>query len=197
MYRSRWILPAAAAGILAGCSSPSRGAAPAAAEQTASPQITQFYTTTPRPAPGEKALVCYGVENAKTAWLSPPRHEVSPALSRCVELEPSGDTTYTLTVEGADGRTISKDLTLSRGAPKVHIVVVDISAADVHPGELVNLCYTIDNAQSVVVEPIHFRAGSNRRGCLTDQPRATTTYVITATGADGDADSERVTVKVH
>ena len=53
------------------------------ARKTESPvRITQFYTTTPQLPRGEKGLVCYGVENAKSVWLSPPRRELSAALSR-------------------------------------------------------------------------------------------------------------------
>jgi hypothetical protein len=194
------MLAAAAAWILTGCSGPEKpttSAAAAVAAPAPSVHITQFYTTTPRPAPGEQALICYGVENAKSAWLSPPRRELSPALARCIEVDPAGAaTTYTLTAEGADGKTVSHDLTLGRGAPRVHIKVVDISAAEIHPGDLVNICYTIDNARTVTVDPIHFRAGRLRTGCFHDQPRATITYVVTATGEDGDTDQERVTIKV-
>ena len=48
--------------------------------------------------------MCYGVENASTVWLEPPRQELSAALSRCVEVFPEADTTYKLTAQGADGK---------------------------------------------------------------------------------------------
>jgi hypothetical protein len=145
---------------------------------------------------GEKGLVCYGVENAKTVWLAPPKREVSAALARCVDVEPSGQTTYTLTAEGADGKTVTQDVALGSGPARVHIVNVDISAAEVKPGDTVSICYKVDNAQSVTVDPVHFRAGSLRNGCLTDRPTKTTTYVVRATGGSGDTDEERVTIKV-
>jgi hypothetical protein len=62
---------------------------------------------------------------------------------------------------------------------------------------MVSICYKVENAQSVTVSPVHFRAGSLRNGCLTDQPRKTTTYVVTATGGGGDTDEEKVTIKVR
>ena len=52
-------------------------------------------------------------------------------------------------------------------------------------------------AQSVTIDPIGFKAGSGAYACTTHQPKETTTYVVTAHGADGDQDSEKVTVKVH
>jgi len=186
-----------AAGLLAGCSRTPVAEQKKPAETAVAPvRITQFYSTTPQVPRGEKANVCYGVENAKTVWLAPPKQELSPALARCVEVEPAGKTTYVLTAEGADGKTETKELELGSGPARVHIVNVDISAAEVKPGDMVSVCYKVDNAQSVTITPVKFRAGSQRNGCVTDQPRRTTTYVIQATGAAGDTDEERVTIKV-
>src|SRR5450631_3661305 len=108
----RWIALAASA-VLAACSSPEqRAVAPAVvpAATPASPpdsaRITQLYTTTPQVGRGETALVCYGVENAKAVWLEPPRRELSAALARCVDVSPKADTTYKLTAQGADGKSV-------------------------------------------------------------------------------------------
>src|SRR5512142_402901 len=67
------------------------------------PRITQLYATAPKYTPGEQEMICYGVENAKKVWLEPPRQELSAALSRCVEVKPEGNTTYTLTAEDGAG----------------------------------------------------------------------------------------------
>ena len=196
MAPARWILPAAATWILTGCSNSDKPAPATPGKTAETVRITQFYTTTPKPARGEKATLCYGVENARSAWLSPPKRDLSPALARCIEVEPGGPAIYTLTAEGVDGKTVTKDLALGRGAARAHIVNIDISAAEVNPGDLVNICYKVENAQSITVEPIHFKATINH-GCFTDQPRKTTTYVVTATGADGDSDQERAIIKVR
>lgn len=159
-------------------------------------RITQFYTSATSVAKGEKALLCYGVENAKSVWLDPPRQELSAALTRCVEVTPTDTTTYTLTAEGTDGTSTTKTLTVPIGPPRVKIVNVNVSALEVKPGELVNICYTVENAKSVTIEPLKYAGGSRAKGCVTDQPRKSTTYVISATGSTGDKDQERVTVKV-
>src|ERR1039458_850593 len=83
MNRYLGIALAVAAGMLTGCSSPERRAeAPAAAappepSPAGAARITQFYTTKALVSRGDTALVCYGVENATTVWLEPPRQERS------------------------------------------------------------------------------------------------------------------------
>ena len=81
--------------------------------RTDAAQITQFYTTSGQVAKGEKALVCYGVENASSVWMEPPRQELSAALARCVEVFPEVDTTYKLTAQGADGKPVTRELKVS------------------------------------------------------------------------------------
>src|SRR5580704_4905611 len=108
--------------VAAGCtrtqSPPPRSSAPEPV------RITQFYATEPKLARGEKELLCYGVENAKTVWLSPPRQELSASASRCVEVNPTSTMTYTLGAAGADSQPITKDVTVQVGAPRVKIIEV-------------------------------------------------------------------------
>ena len=197
MNRRRWIALAVAGGTLVGCSSPEpRAEVPGAPAPAETPRITQFYTTKALVAHGETALVCYGVENATAVWLEPPRHELSAALARCVEVSPVADTTYKLTAEGADGKAVTGELKVKVGAARARIVNVNVSALEVKAGDLVSLCYTVENARSVTIDPIGFRGGSAGKGCATLQPGKSTTYTISAVGAGGDQDGERVTVRV-
>lgn len=188
-----------AAEALAGCSS-----APKSAQQpvktTSAPaavKITQFYASKPSISRGDSELLCYGVENAKIVTLSPPRQELSAAYSRCVEVKPTQTTTYTLTAEGDDGQKTTQDISVTVGAPRVHIVEVQVSQLEVHPGDAVSLCYKVENARAVHIEPVRFQGGAKSQACAVVNPRATTTYVVTATGPSGDTDQEKVTVKVH
>ena len=191
----RWIVLAAASAVLAGCSSPQqRAAASAAAPESA--RITQFYSTQAQVGRGGTALVCYGVENTTAVWLEPPRHELSAAQARCVEVSPTADTTYKLTARGADGQTVTRELKVKVGVARARLVNVTVSALEVKAGELVSLCYTVENARAVTVDPIGFRAGSAGKGCAKDQPAKSTTYTVSAVGAGGEKDSESVTVQV-
>jgi len=184
---------AAAALALSACS---RTAPPASTPaQTPAPRITQFYSTTPQLARGETGMVCYGVENAKTVWLSPPHRELSAALARCVEVAPAATTTFTLTAEGAGG-SAKQELTITLGPPKVKIGEVWVNSLDLKAGEQLQLCYKVQNAASVRVEP-KLAMLTDKPNCGTATPKGTTTYTVTATGAGGEQDSEHVTVKVH
>jgi len=69
-------------------------------------EILQFYATPGAIRRGETAQVCYGVSNAKAARIEPrPASGVWPSLSRCVEVAPTKDTTYTLTIDDGKGST--------------------------------------------------------------------------------------------
>src|SRR4051812_41242586 len=103
--RWRTCLWLAAAGWVQMSCSPSRTAVQnSTAKQAPDPvKITQFYATAPTLPRGEKELICYGVESATAVTLMPPRQELSASPARCVEVNPTADTTYTLTAEGAGG----------------------------------------------------------------------------------------------
>ncbi|MBS1855435.1 MAG: hypothetical protein JST11_08730 [Acidobacteria bacterium] len=181
--------------LFSACSSPPPPVA--APKVEAPPKITQLYAPQPAVGAGETAKICYGVENARSVWITPPMRELSRALTRCIEVEPARTTTYTLTAEGGGGTRVSQDITIAVGPPRVSLVNVNVSAVDVRPGDAVTICYTVANARGVTIEPPGFHGGSAARGCVTHRPAQTTTYVVTATGADGEHDREEVTVRVR
>lgn len=189
------MLLAAACSFQMACSSPTKPA-PAVAQRPDPPRITQFYATAPRLAAGDKELLCYGVANAGTVWLSPPRQELSAALSRCVEVTPRESTTYTLTAEGEGGPAATSELTVAVGSPRAKIVEVTVSSLSVKAGDAVSLCYHVQFARSVTISPLGFRGGPGNHGCTMVQPRKTTTYTVAAIGVDGDTDEQPVTVTV-
>jgi hypothetical protein len=192
------ILPAVAVLALAGCGgAPQAPTAASAPKGALEPKITQLYAPEPTVAAGESAKICYGVENAKTVVLSPPTQELSAALARCVEVEPKATTTYTLAVEGGEGKRVTQDITISVGAARAKIVNVNISALEVKRGDTVSVCYTVSGAKSVSITPPGYHAGSANKGCATHQPVRDTTYTVAVTGASGDHDQEQVTVKVR
>src|ERR1017187_152063 len=174
MNRYLGIALAVAAGMLTGCSSPERRAeAPAAAappepSPAGAARITQFYTTKALVSRGDTALVCYGVENATAVWLEPPRQELSAALARCVEVSPVADTTYKLTVEGADGKTVTGELKVAVGAALARMGKGGVSALEVKARAVVSACYRVETPGAVTTQPIGFRGGSARKGCATD-----------------------------
>jgi hypothetical protein len=199
------IIVALAALVLGGCSSQAPSTpAPKKAEQAKPPvSITQFYPTSPRVGRGEQVELCYGVENATKVTLEPPIEKVWPAQARCFSVRPASTATYTLTAWDDRGRSASKSVTIDvGGAAKVggagpHIVEVTVNKLEIAAGEPVLVCYTARNATSVKITPGEGTRQTAERGCITDNPKATTTYQVVATGASGQTDSERVTVKVR
>jgi hypothetical protein len=76
-------------------------------------RIIQFYANVGILSPGEKALLCYGVENAKSVRISPTLQGVYPSVNRCVEIVPAHTTHYTILAEGYDGRVATRSFTLA------------------------------------------------------------------------------------
>src|ERR1051326_6152234 len=105
------VLITAAAWMELGCSAPAPRAVEKKPPENLLPaRITQFYATIPKMQPGDKELLCYGVENAAAVWLSPLRQQLTASLSLCVEVAPPATTIYRLSAEGADGKTVVQDL---------------------------------------------------------------------------------------
>ena len=61
---------------------------------------------------GESAQLCYDVANATQVALDPPVGAVWPSHSRCLNVFPKKTTTYTLTITGASGKTVSEQVDL-------------------------------------------------------------------------------------
>jgi hypothetical protein len=72
--------------------------------------IQNFYASAGVIRTGQSVQLCYGVANAKSVKLEPQPNPVWPSYSRCVNVTPSGTTTYTLTIADAGGHTKSESL---------------------------------------------------------------------------------------
>jgi hypothetical protein len=75
-------------------------------------KILNFYASVGAVTVGEKALLCYGVENAKSVRISPTIQGIYPSPSHCVEILPERTTHYTILAEGYDGRVATQSFTL-------------------------------------------------------------------------------------
>jgi hypothetical protein len=161
-------------------------------------RITQFYTNSPILPKGEKALVCYGVEGARKVSIDPPVAELVPSLTRCFEVAPEKDTTYTLTAEDAFGGKTSQSLTITRGGPAPKIKFLWVESLKVKRGLPVRWCYSAENAKAVQAGPGQFEKGATpNKGCLTHRPNQTTVYEVTVTGTGDREDTGQVTVQVE
>ncbi len=75
-------------------------------------RILQFYASVGALAPGERAQLCYGVENARSVRISPDLQGVYPSLRHCLEIVPEHTTHYTILAEGFDGAVATRSFTL-------------------------------------------------------------------------------------
>ena len=72
--------------------------------------IQNFYATPGTIRRGETVQLCYGVANAKTVTLEPQSNPVWPSYGRCVDVNPTKSTTYTLTIADVAGTTKTQSL---------------------------------------------------------------------------------------
>ncbi len=93
-------------------------------------RILEFYASRRALSPGEKAQLCYGVENARSVRISPSMQEVYPALSHCVEIVPEHTTHYTILAVGFDGAVATKSFTLPV------MTLPSIRPAEIHYAEM-------------------------------------------------------------
>jgi hypothetical protein len=161
-------------------------------------RIAQFYAGSGEIARGEHATVCYGVENARAVRLDPAIEQLEPSSNRCFSVSPRQTTTFKLTATGQDGREVSDSFTIRVGPAPPRIVSVDLSSAGVTRGQPFTMCFLVENASSVRVEPLGWSmTASNKRTCRTWIPPRTMRYTLVASSADGRKDQEQFTVKVE
>jgi hypothetical protein len=142
---------------------------------------------------GMTGKLCYGVENATKLDLNPPVEYLLPASERCIDIAPKQTTTYTLTASGADGGQDKKSFEVRVGPPLPRLSDLVASSTEVKRGAQVKICFKVENARAVRARPGKLDRKAN---CLTDYPRKTTTYKISAFGPDREEDDGTVTVKV-
>jgi len=166
-------------------------------------KILHFYASQGEIQKGERALICYGVEDALSVRMEPAVEELKPILNRCFAVSPAGTTEYKLIAQGADGGAVSASFTVKvtagsrpvRGGGLIELFVA--SPAAVKPGQIVNLCYSVQGAETVRIEPDLGMPTSAGKQCVAVRPDRTTTYKLVARGAAGGTEQEQVTVKVQ
>ena len=75
-------------------------------------KILQFYASVGMLRVGDKALLCYGVENARSVKISPALDDVYPSANHCLQIGPDHTTHYTILAEGYDGGIATRSFTL-------------------------------------------------------------------------------------
>jgi hypothetical protein len=179
--------------LLAGRAAPTDGAA---LREGTGVRIEQFYARSGEITDAENTVVCYGVRNARTVRLEPPVEKLTPSLTRCFYVEPKQDTTYTLTAEGADGLTDTVSFQVKvKPAPPVFRMLA-LSDKAVPRGEVVTVCYGVERATGVRMEPGGMKLPAGMKNCIRFYPKQTAEYTLIASGAAGQEQRERFKVAV-
>ena len=110
-------------------------------------------------------------------------------------MSPTTTTTYPLTATGASGRTVTASVTVTVGASKPAIIRFAASPTNIIKGQSSLLSWTTTGASTVSINNGVGSVATN--GSVNVTPSATTTYTLTAMGADGVTSvSAAVTVTV-
>jgi hypothetical protein len=160
-------------------------------------KIVQFYARSAEIVDGERDVICYGVHNAKAVRVEPEVERLSPALVRCFWVDPREDTTYRMIAEGDDGSRAEASFTVRvKPAPPVFRMVA-VSDKEIPPGEVVTVCYGVEHATAVRLDPIGWKLPVSAKNCIRFYPKSTLDYALVATGAAGLVEREKFRVRVR
>jgi hypothetical protein len=159
-------------------------------------KILRFYANTGSLNRGEKTLLCYGVENARTVKITPDVEPITPSFNRCLEISPTHTTHYTLIAEGFDGKEAAQSVTVpvTDGPPPPPQILH--FAGTKKGGRLVELCYQVTHAEKISVDPPVIPPTSAPLGCFGVEPAKTTTYTLTVRGTGARQVKKQVVVEV-
>jgi hypothetical protein len=172
-----------------------RSSAPAP-ESGTGVKIEQFYARSGEITDAEDTVICYGVRNAWAVRIDPPIAKVTPSITRCIAVEPKQDTRYTLTAEGFDGATDTASFELKvKPAPPVFRMLA-VSDKEIPRGEVLTVCYGVERATGVRMEPGGWRLPPGMKNCIRFYPKQSAEYTLTASGAAGVERKERFKIAV-
>lgn len=179
---------------------PETAAKPARPAAAAKPEITQFYAAGGVVERGKEVTVCYGVANADEVTIEPRVRDLKPARNRCFSLAPKKSQVYTLTASGPGGSATAQ-LTLQvvqpeSPPPRSGLITTFLPSRDTVPkGSSVTLCYAVDGAEKVEIDPpVRELAPTGR--CFTVQMEKTTDFTLKVTGG-GRTEQRTITVTVQ
>jgi len=155
-------------------------------------QIVRFVANPASIATGASTTLSWSTSNATTVSISPGVGTV--ATNGSVAVSPAATTVYTITATGTDGKTVTATAQVTVGAVTAQILRFAASPNTIGLGASTTLSWSTSNATSVSISPTVGTVSAN--GSTTVSPATTTSYTITATGADGKTVTAVTTVTV-
>jgi len=160
-------------------------------------KILSFYATSGEIRDGDREILCYGVQNAKSVRMEPPVEELRPALTRCVSVEPHANMRYRLIAEGLDGGLAEASFEVRVKPALPYILFFAVSHKEIQRGDAVTMCYGVAHANSVELQPIGWQLAPIASNCARFYPKISHNYTLVAHGTEGLTDKERFRVGVR
>jgi hypothetical protein len=144
-------------------------------------QVVRFSATPSQIAAGQSSTLAWNVTNATSVSIS----GVGSGLNAqgTATVSPTQTTTYNLTATGPGGQSITASVTVTVGASKPAIVRFTAAPTNINQGQSSLLSWTTTGASTVTINNGVGTVPAN--GSKSVSPSTTTTYTLTATGADG------------
>jgi hypothetical protein len=144
-------------------------------------QVVRFSATPSQIAAGQSSTLAWNVTNATSVSIS----GVGSGLNAqgTATVSPTQTTTYNLTATGPGGQSITASVTVTVGASKPAIVRFTAAPTNINQGQSSLLSWTTTGASTVTINNGVGTVPVN--GSKSVSPSTTTTYTLTATGADG------------
>ncbi len=149
---------------------------------TSAARILRFEATPTNIISGESSILSWTTDGATSVSISGVGIGLPASGSRSVS--PTQTTTYTLTATGSDGSTVTAPVVVTVGnGQSARILQFSLNPTTIDAGGSSQLCFQVENATSVSISP---GIGTVKPSdCVTVSPSSTTTYVLTATNAQG------------
>jgi hypothetical protein len=144
-------------------------------------QVVRFSATPSQIAAGQSSTLAWNVTNATSVNISGVGSGLNPQGTATVS--PTQTTTYNLTATGPGGQSITASVTVTVGASKPAIIRFTAAPTQINQGQTSLLSWTTTGASTVTISNGVGTVAAN--GSQSVSPSATTTYTLTATGADG------------
>jgi hypothetical protein len=146
------------------------------------PQIIRYEGTPLTIQPGQQSTLSWSTVGGTQVSISGVGN-VTPNGSTTVS--PQTTTTYTLSVVGANGQTVTAPVTITVTTGTIPQVVTFVAAPqNIDAGQSTKLCWQVTNATNISITP-GVGTNLNANDCATVSPTTTTTYTLTATNATG------------
>jgi len=167
------------------------------------PSIDEFYATPVMVQAGETVLLTWKTTNVSEIQIIGIEREPEEGLplSGSIETWPLATTSYVLIAKGLNGMTVSKSVTVNVDVKgSVAVDYFKASSTLVAPGEKVRLAWRVVDGKKVRILSLIPKADAiigNIEDGIEVAPLVTTTYLLEATGVNGEVASAALTINVQ